>query len=348
MAPVSVDIALDSYPSTDQPGASPVVSVVIPLYNAQEWISETLKSVRAQTYEGKKIEIIIVDDGSTDNSVAAAEIALVGTSLAHRIIRTSNGGPARARNIGWRQSTGNWIQFLDADDLLSPQKIALQIKAGEVLRRQVAVVYSPWQRIELVQGCWRPMNNVVAPAIGKAAVSDLLRDENFIATGSQLFHRCWLEQVAGFDEQHWLIEDVDLLLRIAMAGGSFYHVHSDAPLFLYRQIGTSSLSQRSKREFIEGCLRNARMVEAHWQSAGTLTPAQVSLLVGIYFQGARHYAASDWQMFESIVDKIETLAPGFIPGRPAALNRLSRVMGYRRAERVAVIYRQLKSYLTQL
>lgn len=101
---------------------APLVSVLIPCYNAAPWLRETLQSVLDQTWP--HIEIILVDDGSTDATLAEVE------RLQRREIKVftqENGGAASARNRGLEEATGDFIQYLDADDVLAPDKIARQV-----------------------------------------------------------------------------------------------------------------------------------------------------------------------------------------------------------------------------
>jgi glycosyltransferase involved in cell wall biosynthesis len=102
----------------------PLVSILIPAYNAQAWISDTLRSALAQTWEPK--EIIVVDDGSTDRTLA---IARRFESSQLRVVTQKNQGAAAARNTALALSKGDFIQYLDADDLMAPDKIARQMEA---------------------------------------------------------------------------------------------------------------------------------------------------------------------------------------------------------------------------
>src|SRR5262245_48041792 len=95
------------------------VSVIIPCFNAQEWIVKTIQSVIAQKLSD--IEIIVVDDGSTDNSAAVIRREFDSA----RLLQTSNQGPSRARNLGTRVSSGDFLQYLDADDVLIEGKLKL-------------------------------------------------------------------------------------------------------------------------------------------------------------------------------------------------------------------------------
>ncbi len=101
---------------------SPLVSIIIPCYNAEPWLAETLESALAQTWPNK--EVILVDDGSTDGSRAVAErFAPRGVA----VITQPNQGAAAARNTGLARARGDFVQFLDADDLLAPDKVERQV-----------------------------------------------------------------------------------------------------------------------------------------------------------------------------------------------------------------------------
>lgn len=100
------------------------VSVIIPVYNAANYLRESIESVLCQTYSD--LEIIIVNDGSTDNSLEIAESYQNDSRV--KIISSKNKGAATARNIGIRNSNGAYFQFLDADDILPSNKIEEQMK----------------------------------------------------------------------------------------------------------------------------------------------------------------------------------------------------------------------------
>lgn len=323
----------------------PFVSVVVTAFNVCEWVSEALGSVLEQTCGPNQLELIVVDDGSSDGTAAVVKCALTGTSVRSRFLEVCNGGPSRARNAGLQHASGEWVQFLDGDDLLHERKIEGQLAGGLSLGPEIAVVYSDWCRLRWREQEWVADPEAAAPRIGVDPLADLLRPENFIATGSQLFRRSWLERVSGFDERHSLIEDVDLLLRLAMNGGRFHLVPSTQPLFFYRQ-REGSLSRSSTTGFIEGCMRNARMAEGYWRAENGLTADRAELLTSIYFHGARYFASRDKGRFDAIVDQIGAVSPQVIPQGPRHLKYASRVVGYRRAERLAVLYRRIKELAT--
>ena len=117
----------------------PRVSIIIPCYNAAPWIEETIRSALAQTHADR--EIIVIDDGSTDDSLRHARKY---ESREVRVVTQRNAGASAARNHGLRLATGDFIQFLDADDLLAPEKIAIQVR--ELTSNDGCIAAGPWGR----------------------------------------------------------------------------------------------------------------------------------------------------------------------------------------------------------
>jgi glycosyltransferase involved in cell wall biosynthesis len=117
----------------------PLVSILIPAYNAEEWIADTIRSAMSQTWERK--EIIVVDDGSYDRT---AEVARRFASKEVAVISTVNQGSAAARNYAYQLSKGEYIQWLDADDLLAPDKIERQLAALPDFYSRRILLSSPW------------------------------------------------------------------------------------------------------------------------------------------------------------------------------------------------------------
>src|SRR4051794_26435098 len=112
---------------------SPKVSVLIPCYNAEKYIGETLESVFRQTWPS--LEVIVVDDGSSDES---SKIVGLFDRPNLRLIRQANRGQTAALNVCFAHATGDYIQYLDADDLIDPEKIELQVRRLQTAPRCVA------------------------------------------------------------------------------------------------------------------------------------------------------------------------------------------------------------------
>lgn len=116
-----------------------LVSILIPCYNARKWLKETVESALSQTWSDK--EIIIVDDGSTDNSL---HIARQYESKIVKVISQDNKGAAAARNKAFAYAQGDYIQWLDADDLIAPDKIEIQMREAQRLGNPKILFSSSW------------------------------------------------------------------------------------------------------------------------------------------------------------------------------------------------------------
>jgi glycosyltransferase involved in cell wall biosynthesis len=323
----------------------PIVTVVVPALNAARWIGSSLTSVVAQTFPSDRLEVIVVDDGSSDGTSEEARGVLAASGVAHTLIRHATPqGPSAARNAGWQQGRGDWIQFLDADDLLEPSKIDLQAEIAARARRDVAVVFSPWGRMVLDGASWKPDTPHAKPSIGTDPLLDILRTENFMQLGSLLFSRAWLTTTGGFDKSHEPIEDVNMLMRIVMSGGVLIPAHASGPISWYRQ-RADSLSRQNRAAFTDGCVLNARAAEQYWTNRHELSEPRVRMLVEIYYMGAKYYAEHDQEVFQSLVEDLFRVDPAFVPSGPASLRFLTRIIGYPRAERCSVHYRTVKRAL---
>ncbi|MDZ7339514.1 MAG: glycosyltransferase [candidate division KSB1 bacterium] len=202
----------------------PCVSVIIPAYNSELYIRETIDSVLQQTF--KDLEVIVVNDGSTDQT---ASIVKALTDDRIHLISKANGGTASARNLGIRNSTGKYIQLLDADDLILPDKLARQV---ELLDSNpcVDVVYSSFRyfyhdRCDLYAPDWlRPPSD--------DPYRELVRGSIF-PPNAALFRREIAERVGMFNTNLISAEDWDFWIRVARSGATF--LFHDELYALYRQ-----------------------------------------------------------------------------------------------------------------
>jgi glycosyltransferase involved in cell wall biosynthesis len=166
------------------------VGVIVPMYNAEATIAETIKSVCAQTYPA--LDIVVVDDGSTDN---CADIVrdLAAKDGRIRLVRQANAGVAAARNRGARETSAEYLAFVDADDLWAPEKTALQME--EVAGREPALVYCWFSHINENSEIFPVSYN---PQMAGDVRKPLAR-ENFVGNGSSmLVPREVFESVGGF------------------------------------------------------------------------------------------------------------------------------------------------------
>jgi glycosyltransferase involved in cell wall biosynthesis len=170
-----------------------LVSVVVPAYNAQATLDETLQSVREQTH--RVLEIIVVDDGSTDGTRALAERhAAVDPRVV--VLHQPNAGVAAARNAGWQRARSEFIAFVDADDLWAPAKIERQLALLQTAGDEVGLVYCWHSKID---AAGRIAIRQESP-LYEGDVLEAIIGSNFIGNGSSvLMRRDALLAAGGFD-----------------------------------------------------------------------------------------------------------------------------------------------------
>lgn len=217
----------------------PRLSVIIPSYNQAIYLPSTLDSLLAQTY--RDFEIIVVDDGSTDDT---------DTVLAHyqgqiQSIHQDNKGLSSARNSGFAASRGEYIYFLDSDDLLLPNALE-NFVAYLDSHPDCALVYSAWQQI--TSDGTRVLDEVHPHHEGHVLKELLLREFFFFASMT-IIRRNALKKVGLFDEELTWSDDADMWLRLAQAGCIFGYI--DEPVVQYR-VHMRSMSAAVTLKQIEG------------------------------------------------------------------------------------------------
>jgi glycosyltransferase involved in cell wall biosynthesis len=180
------------------PAHAPLVSVVVPAFQAEAFIGETLESALAQ--DCTSAEVIVVDDGSTDRT---AEIA---SAYPVRLLRQANRGPAAARNAGLALARGEFVTILDADDLWPPDRLSRQL--GHLRAHPELGIVLGLTEIFLTPGQPRPTHWPRAHA-GRPIPA---------VAGSMLARSSVFETVGGFDERLRQCEDIDWLARVKDAG----------------------------------------------------------------------------------------------------------------------------------
>ncbi|RUR83031.1 glycosyltransferase family 2 protein [Chlorogloeopsis fritschii PCC 9212] len=212
----------------------PKVSVVIPAYNAMEFLPETLASVLQQTFTD--FEVLIVNDGSSDSIV---EWASGITDLRVKLISQDNQGVSAARNKGIAHAQGKYVAFLDADDLWEQTKLEKQVRCLEQ-KSAVGLVYT-WT--VLIDELGKPTGKMLASNVEANAWKQLIEND-MISTGSSTMirHSCF-DKVGVFDPSLAFAEDYDMWLRIAFC---YPFAVVKEPLTLYRQHSNNTTKNRQK------------------------------------------------------------------------------------------------------
>jgi glycosyltransferase involved in cell wall biosynthesis len=215
----------------------PLVSVVIPTFNCAEWIGETIDSVLRSYFQS--YEIIVVDDGSTDKT---ADVVKKLMRRSHRIkyLKRENRGPSAARNFGIKQSRGEFILPLDADDLIAPSYIG---KAVAVLEREraVSIVYCFAEKFGEESGRWE---------LPEFTMPHMLLSNCIFCTA--MFRRADFNRTGGYCEELRGWEDWDFWLSLLELGGSVhcleeilfsYRIRSNSRTFTSNRVDPRSILQ---------------------------------------------------------------------------------------------------------
>jgi len=310
---------------------SPVtVSVVIPCYNARQYIAATLESVFAQKDIG--LEVILVDDGSRDGSAdfVAAQFPQV------TVYRTANQGPSAARNFGTGHSSGEFIQYLDADDLLAPGKLQTQLAALRSTNADVA--HGDWTKFRTGEDGTKIILGHIVRQLGPEPDLDLFRGF-WCPTGAWLTRRTMVDRVGGWLPQFPVIQDARFTLDCALHGARF--VYCPGVMAEYRVHQEGSVSTRSRAAFLDDCLRNALEVRDWWASRDQLGSERRTAVIGVLDMVASGSLVHAPKLFRRACDSIDEI-PGQYPPKWSLKKRIAvKIFGYRSS--VAFAHR-LRSY----
>lgn len=281
---------------------SPAVSIIIPCYNADRWISATLSSVFSST--SLPIEVIVVDDGSTD---ASAQSVRDYSNV--NLIRSSNQGVSFARNLGFKASSASLVVFLDADDLLLPGVLDQQVN---VLQDSDAdIVYSNWQRLVERENGTFENGELVNVDMGDDAGVAIMRGV-WCPLGAYLIRRQLVSDVGGFDVTQSVLADCRFLFQCVMKAKLI--VRNPNTCCLYRvHLKGKSMATRCTRLFFDECLRNAELAREWWISCGVFDAPRQDIYLRVMDFIARGTARHHPELFAIACKLIEEKVGRFIP-----------------------------------
>jgi len=303
------------------------VSILIPCYNAEPWIAKAIESALAQTWASK--EVIVVDDGSTDGSLD--EIQKFDGQI--RWETGPNQGGNRARNRLTELAQGEWLQYLDADDYLLPEKVANQVEFIES-NPNADVVFGPLLVEYTKDGkVHRDLHKIHEPH-DDAWI--LLARWHLPQTGSPLFRRTAICEVGGWAPDQLCCQEHELYLRLLKAGKSFQHCDKNGSV--YRQWTDRSVSTKNIARLHKQRLKIEESLEDFLRSNRELTPGRLAAINQARFEIARSAWQYDPSFAVNIIDSIKTSQPSFAPASPAARFRyrlIYKTLGFQMAERLA-------------
>lgn len=236
---------------------TPVVSVIIPAYNAAWCIHRAVESVLGQTF--KQFELIVVNDGSTDDT--ARILAEYGERL--RVLGKPNGGLPSARNAGMAAASGRYIAFLDADDWWYPEKLARQVQLME--ERPKLVFCSTRTAVQTPGGHALPDWGCASDA-GVSTLAAIFQTNAHVAgSGSAvLARREAFRQAGGFDESLRSLEDIDMWMRLA-ALGEYACIDEALAIIEKRSDSMSGNLDVMRASAIQVMKKNRRLLPGHLQ-----------------------------------------------------------------------------------
>jgi len=318
----------------------PLVSIIIPCFNGQDYLEETLASVYGQTLTDW--ELILIDDGSTDRTGDILR-QQIQRSRGRIIFRsTPNQGISRARNLGITLSSGRFIQFLDADDLLEPDSLAVKVDALEKVQADVA--YGDFQFLvsdgagEFVKGEIQTRNLDDFDQDIETAVMQGF----WVPPAGLLYRKTLVDRVGGFNLSLPICQDGRFMFDAARAGARWARVEG---IHTYYRVHEAAISKKDKSAFFADYFAHTRSVEDLWSKTGEpLSGTRRDALLKRYFWIGSHFYEHDRAMFGMVWDQIKQHDPKFIPPSTPAMKLFSRLLGYPRAEAVALAWRRVKRF----
>jgi glycosyltransferase involved in cell wall biosynthesis len=298
-----------------------LVSIVVPVFNGVQFLAETLESAFLQTYP--HTEIIVIDDGSTDGT--ADVIRFYASRLTAEI--GPNRGASAARNRGTALARGEFIQYLDADDLLPPHAIEHRVAAMQKTGADVA--YSDWEKlIELEMGRFEISEKIVRriedihPIIQIALITDF-----WAPPAALTYRRSIVDKIGGWKEWLPIIQDARFLQDAGLVGGHF--VYSPGIGAQYRVHREASLSRRSSAAFVADVFRNACDLQTAFEARGGMNAEERFALSNIYNYTARTLFRQDRAAFRNCILRLYQVEQGFRMNWPKVASLASRILGFK-------------------
>ena len=209
-------------------------SVIIPVYNASEFLKETLDSVRNQTYTNH--EVLVTDDGSNDNTVKVLEnYKKANPEFPLDFVTQENMGVSAARNNAILRATGDYVAFLDQDDWWFPEKLE---KIARILNINTGIDVLYHRAISIG---WKKRETIFKSGqLESPPLADLLFNGNRIGISTAVVRLDKLKEVGGFNQDLHYIEDYDLWLKLANKNASFYYMPDVLSKYIWRQESMSN------------------------------------------------------------------------------------------------------------
>jgi glycosyltransferase involved in cell wall biosynthesis len=308
------------------------VSILIPCFNAERWIAQAIESALAQTWPSR--EVIVVDDGSTDGSLEV--VKSFGSNIQWETGPNRGGNAARNRLL--ELAGGSWVQYLDADDYLLPEKIAAQVACLSAVG-DADVVFGP---VTLEHWSEGKAARELLPIPEPHDPWVLLARWYLPQTGAPLWRKQAIADVGGWKIDQLRCQEHELYMRLLAAGKRF--AYCPATGAVYRQWSEQTLWKSDRAKTRQVRLDIVRRAEGLLSDRGELTPDRQWAINQGRFECARSAWQERRQEARRIVEEIHRSQPDFVPAGEAATpgyRLLYRWLGFGPTEMVAGWRRQL-------
>jgi glycosyltransferase involved in cell wall biosynthesis len=301
-----------------------LVSVIIPCFNAEKWLAEAIDSCLRQTYPN--IEIIVIDDGSTDKSLEIIKSygnQIIWESLPHQ-------GGNHARNRAFVLSRGDYIQYLDADDYILPEKIERQVRFLE--ETGADVVYGDWRFQHHYNG--KSYLDKIEVTEAQTDILESLLANWWTAVASLLYTRTVVENSGGWDESFLAGQDRDFFISVAINDAKV--VYQPGCYSVYRRYGNVTVSTRSITVWVKSHYLVLEKAEKKLLNLKKLSIKYRYALAKSYFDLGRESLFFDYSQYLRYLEKALITFPDFkVNSKKAVYKLVQNICGFRQAEKIA-------------
>jgi glycosyltransferase involved in cell wall biosynthesis len=311
---------------------SSLVSVIVPCYNARQWIARTLQSIFQQS--DVFMELIVVNDGSTDDSLLILEkLRAAHLQIPFQIITTKNRGVAEALETGRLLAKGDFFQYVDSDDVLfDKHKIARQVQV--LLETKADIAFCDYEE-------WYPdgrrKTSKYAKTLSERPAIDFLR-RFWRPTAAFLFSRSIVEKIGSWNVQIKIFNEVSYYLQAASLSSIF--VHTPNLLVLYHISDTSLSRKEGIIAYFSDYYTLLTYFCEYWVSKNVLDNALRDELIEGFRDCAKAFVLKEKEKFEACIHQIYLLNPNYIPKKSRKARILSYLLGYKKAEYIAGYFRR--------
>jgi glycosyltransferase involved in cell wall biosynthesis len=313
-----------------------LVSIIIPCFNAEKWLAEAIDSCLQQTYAN--IEIIVIDDGSTDNSleiIKSYQDKVIWHVFPHK-------GGNYARNRGFDLSSGEYIQYLDADDYILPEKIERQVQCLE--ETGADVVYGDWRHQRHLSNGSIVLENIETSEIQTDILASLLANW-WVALAAILYRKSAVESSGGWDETLTAAQDRDFFISVVINKAKV--VYQPGCYSIYRRYGAVTVSTFSKTRWLQNHYIVLGKSEKKLLEMNNLSIKYRHALARSYFELARESLFVDYSQYLIFLEEALVRFPEFQVNSKRGIYKLAQnILGFRQTERLASCFLFVKRFVT--